>query len=100
VVVAVLAAYELRYQPPLVNLRMLVSRSVLTSNGATCLLGLGTIGPFVLIPLLAQVPRSTGYGLGVTALESGLPLVPSALATSSPPPWPDASPTGSDPSTS
>jgi MFS family permease len=37
-------------------------------------------GSFILIPTLAEAPKSTGYGFGVDAAEAGLLLVPGSLA--------------------
>ena len=80
-VLAVFAWYELHRSDPLIDVRMLASRPVLANNLAAILIGFGGIGAFVLVPLLAQVPKSTGFGLGVDAGESGLFLLPSAILT-------------------
>ncbi len=80
--VAVLAAWvklEQRTPEPLVNMRTLAQRSVLTTDIATFLVGFGLFGSFVLIPQLAQLPKDTGYGFGFNATEAGLLLAPSAL---------------------
>jgi MFS family permease len=81
VVLVLFVRYELARPQPMINVRLLGSRPVFTNNVAGFLLGFGGIGAFVLIPLLAQMPRSTGYGLGVSPGESGFFLVPSALLT-------------------
>jgi MFS family permease len=73
--------FELHRPHPLIDVRTLGVRPVLVNNITTLLIGFGGIGAFVLIPLLAQTPRSTGYGLGVSAASSGFFLLPSAAAT-------------------
>ncbi len=78
----VLAAWvklEQRTPEPLVNMRTLAQRTVLTTDVATFLVGFGLFGSFVLIPQLAQLPTDTGYGFGLNATVAGLLLAPSAL---------------------
>lgn len=70
---------EQRTPEPLVNMRTLAQRTVLTTDVATFLVGFGLFGSFVLIPQLAQLPKDTGYGFGLNATEAGLLLAPSAL---------------------
>ncbi|MCW3012755.1 MAG: transporter [Solirubrobacterales bacterium] len=79
---AVLAAFvklEQRTPAPLVNMRTLAQRTVLTTDVATFLVGFGLFGSFVLIPQLAQLPEETGYGFGFNAFQAGLLLAPAAL---------------------
>jgi MFS family permease len=52
---------------------------VLMTNIATLLVGFGMFGSFILIPMLAQAPVSTGYGFGVDATRAGLLLLPGSL---------------------
>ncbi len=78
----ILAAWvrlEQRTPDPLVNMRTLAQRTVLTTDIATFLVGFGLFGSFVLIPQLAQLPKDTGYGFGFSATQAGLLLAPSAL---------------------
>src|SRR4051795_8200541 len=49
------------------------------TNIATLLVGFGMFGSFILIPMLAQAPVSTGYGFGVDATRAGLLLLPGSL---------------------
>jgi EmrB/QacA subfamily drug resistance transporter len=79
VVLAAFARLEQRTAEPLVNMRTLRQRTVLTTDVATFLVGFGLFGSFVLIPQLAQLPKSTGYGFGFNALQAGLLLAPAAL---------------------
>ena len=37
------------------------------TNIATLLVGFGMFGSFILIPQLAEAPKSTGYGFGLDA---------------------------------
>ncbi len=70
---------EQRTPAPLVNMRTLARRTVLTTDIATFLVGFGLFGSFVLIPQLAQLPKDTGYGFGFNALQAGLLLAPASL---------------------
>jgi MFS family permease len=54
-------------------------RPVLATNAATAFIGFAMFGAFVLIPQIAQVPESTGFGLGETATVAGLLLLPSTV---------------------
>jgi MFS family permease len=81
VILTIFARFELAQRNPLIDVRVLASRPVLANNVATILIGFGGVGAFVLVPLLAQMPRSTGYGLGETAAGSGLLMLPCALLT-------------------
>ncbi|WP_155339333.1 MFS transporter [Acrocarpospora corrugata] len=70
---------ELRTTDPLVNIRTFIRRPVLLTNLTTAVAGFGLFGSFILLPQLAQVPESSGYGLGLAASAAGLLLVPNAL---------------------
>ncbi|MCW2544742.1 MAG: Multidrug resistance protein 3, partial [Frankiales bacterium] len=65
-----------RTSSPLVNLALLAKPVVLRTNLATFLVGVVLYVPFLLLPAIAQAPRSTGYGLGWDATGAGLLLVP------------------------
>ena len=49
------------------------------TNIATLLVGFGMFGSFILIPQLAEAPKSTGYGFGLDATGAGLLMLPGAL---------------------
>lgn len=70
------ARAELRSAEPLIDMRMLQRRGVWTTNLTGLLLGFGMFGSFVLIPQLAQMPASTGYGFGASVTQSGLFMLP------------------------
>ncbi|MDX6727787.1 MAG: hypothetical protein QOK49_2592 [Baekduia sp.] len=72
-------AYERRHAAPLINMRTLARRPVLTTNIATLLVGFGLFGTFILIPQLAELPRGGDIGLGLNATEAGLLMAPGGL---------------------
>jgi EmrB/QacA subfamily drug resistance transporter len=74
-----LVAYEKRRSQPLLDMATLGKRPVLATNAATMFIGFAMFGSFVLIPQIAQVPESTGFGLGVSAAVAGLLLLPSTV---------------------
>jgi MFS family permease len=73
-------AIELTARAPLVDMRMLRRRAVWTTNVAGLLLAVGMFCAFILVPQLAVLPRSTGYGLGLGQSSAGLLLLPTAGA--------------------
>lgn len=75
-VLGVFAAVELRTSEPLVDLRLLGTRAVLLTCAVAFVVGFGTFAVFVLVPMMVESPTTTGYGLGGSALSSGLYLVP------------------------
>ncbi|HEY2637509.1 MAG TPA: MFS transporter [Solirubrobacteraceae bacterium] len=70
--------FERRQPEPLVDMRMMAHRPVLTTNLTALLIGFGMYGSFILLPQFVQVPTSTGYGFGASVVGSGLFLLPSA----------------------
>jgi MFS family permease len=78
VVLAGFVALERRMAQPLIHLPTFLSPPVLATNVSTFLIGAGGVIAFIAIPQLAQVPTSTGYGLGLSAAQSGVYLVPMA----------------------
>jgi EmrB/QacA subfamily drug resistance transporter len=78
-VLALWVAYERRLREPLVDLGLLASRPVWTTNASAFALGFAMFGGFILVPQLVETPPSAGYGLGATATVAGLLLVPSSI---------------------
>jgi hypothetical protein len=78
-VCAVWIAVELRSRDPLIDMTMMRVRGVWTANLAAFLLGAGLYACFLLLPQFAQLPRSTGFGYGVSVVAAGLYLLPCAL---------------------
>jgi MFS family permease len=73
--------HELRSDHPLVELRHLRSRPVLTADIAGFLMSLSM---YLIIPIVVefiQVPVSKGYGFGASVVVSGLVLVPLSAGT-------------------
>ena len=62
---------ELRSRNPLVDLTMMRVRGVWTVNLAAFLLGAGLYAWFLLLPQLAQLPASTGFGYGASVVAAG-----------------------------
>lgn len=79
VLAALWARVELRADEPLIDMRMLQQRGVWTTNLTGLLLGFGMFGSFILIPQLAQLPESTGYGFGASVTQSGLFMLPTTV---------------------
>ncbi|HET7572611.1 MAG TPA: MFS transporter [Gaiellaceae bacterium] len=79
VVLALWVVLERRTREPLADIAALARPPVLITNLTTLLVGYGMFGSFILIPTLAQAPRSTGYGFGFDAAHAGLLLVPGSL---------------------
>jgi EmrB/QacA subfamily drug resistance transporter len=71
--------FEMRHPEPLVDMRMMRRRPVLTTNITALLVGFGMFGSFILIPQFVQVPTSSGFGFGATVTAAGLFMLPSAL---------------------
>lgn len=73
---------EVRSRTPLIDMAMMRIRGVWTTNVVAFLLGAGMYGSFLVLPQFAQLPRSTGFGFGVSVVVAGLYLLPSALTMS------------------
>ncbi len=71
---------ELRSREPLVDMRMMGTRGVWTTNTAAFLIGVGMYSSFILLPEFVQAPTSTGYGFGASVTVAGLYLLPSTIA--------------------
>jgi MFS family permease len=72
-------AVELRSRNPLVDMTMMRIRGVWTTNLAAFLLGAGMYSSFIVLPQIAQLPKSTGFGFGASVVTSGLYLLPSTI---------------------
>jgi EmrB/QacA subfamily drug resistance transporter len=71
---------ELRSRSPLVDMQVMRIRAVWTTNLAALLYGFGMFAMFITVPQFAQTPPSVGYGFGASVTQSGLYLLPFALA--------------------
>jgi MFS family permease len=63
---------ELHSSNPLIDMTMMRVRGVWTANLAAFLVGAGLYAWFLLLPQLAQLPRSTGFGYGASVVIAGL----------------------------
>jgi EmrB/QacA subfamily drug resistance transporter len=72
-------AIEVRSREPLIDMAMMSIRGVWTTNLTAFLLGAGLYSSFVVFPLLAQLPKSTGFGYGASVVLSGVYLLPSTV---------------------
>jgi MFS family permease len=79
IVLAVWVRIEQRTEEPLANIASLGSGRVLMTNVATIFVGYSIVALFLLLPQLSEAPRSTGYGLGLSASGAGLVMLPGAL---------------------
>ncbi|GAA0636221.1 hypothetical protein GCM10009547_45600 [Sporichthya brevicatena] len=71
--------YENRHPAPLVDMRMMRRRTVLTTNLSALLLGFGMFAGFILLPKFVQAPEGAGYGFGSSVTEAGLFMLPSSV---------------------
>jgi MFS family permease len=73
--------YELRFADPLVDLRQVRHRSVLTADVSGFFV---SVAMYILLPSLVvfvQIPVARGYGFGASIVVSGLVLVPLSLCS-------------------
>jgi MFS family permease len=63
---------------PLLDPGALASRPIASANLAVFAVGYALLVAYTLIPFVAGLPKSTGYGLGLSTLELSLVLAPSA----------------------
>ena len=80
VVLGLWAIYETRKSSPLINIRRIINRTAVP-----CFLVIGLLGTLVIYGNLAQatyleLPTITGYGLGLTVLQSALVLCTISVA--------------------
>jgi len=81
VVLAVLWFWsEQRAKHPLVDMKIMRIRAVWATNLAALLYGFGMFAMFITVPQFTQTPTSVGYGFGASVTQSGLYLLPFALA--------------------
>ena len=71
---------ESRSPSPTVDMKMMRIPAVWSTNLAAMLFGFGMFAMFIIVPQFAQTPRSVGYGFGASVTQSGLYLLPFAMA--------------------
>ncbi|CAJ62439.1 MULTISPECIES: MFS transporter [Frankia] len=74
------ARWQLRVADPLVDLRLARRPAVLAPNAAALLVGFSFYANSLSTAQLVQVPKETGYGLGLSVFASGLCLLPGGVA--------------------
>lgn len=78
---AIWTRHELRSDHPLIDLRLVRHRAVLTADATGLLAGVGMYLLLSLVTRFVQTPTSTGYGFGVSVAIAGLVLLPFSLAS-------------------
>jgi MFS family permease len=71
---------ESRSDNPLIDMKMMRIRAVWTTNVVALLFGVGMYAMFAFLPEFLQTPSSAGYGFGSSITESGLMILPQAVA--------------------
>ncbi|MEP9417416.1 MFS transporter [Gordonia sp. VNQ95] len=71
--------FELRTTDPLVDLRTTARPAVLLTNIAAIAIGFGMMAQSIVIPMLLEMPKETGVGLGQSLLHAGLWMAPGGL---------------------
>lgn len=72
--------FELRIKDPLLDLRTAARRQVLLTNLAAITVGLAFFAVTLVLPQLLQLPKSTGYGLGLSMTVTGVCAASMGLA--------------------
>jgi predicted MFS family arabinose efflux permease len=71
---------ESRSAAPLIDMQMMRIPEVWTTNLAALLFGFGMYVMFTIVPQFVETPLRDGYGFGASVTQSGLDLLPFALA--------------------
>jgi EmrB/QacA subfamily drug resistance transporter len=71
---------ESRSASPLIDMQMMRIPEVWTTNLAALLFGFGMYVMFTIVPQFVETPLRDGYGFGASVTQSGLDLLPFALA--------------------
>jgi MFS family permease len=79
--IAVWVVQQLHAESPLVELRLVRHRAVLTADASAFLLGIAMYMTLTTVTALVQVPRATGYGFSASVLTAGLCLVPFSVTS-------------------
>jgi MFS family permease len=77
---ALWVAYELRVSDPLVDLRLVRLRPVLTANATVLLLGMVM---YIAMAVVTQLVQLGGFGLGESVFVAGLTLLPMSILSAS-----------------
>lgn len=74
---------ELRSKQPLVNMRMMRLPAVWTTNLTALLTGAAMFGTWAYLPRLVESPAAGDFGLGLTASDAGLIMLPMLVTMAS-----------------
>lgn len=77
--VAAWVPIELRSGQPLVDIRTSLRRTVLLTNVASVLVGFAMFANFLSSTQQVQMPVESGYGFGLSVVETGLILLPNGI---------------------
>ena len=80
VVIALWIWAEVRSDSPVVDMKMMRIPAVWSTNLAALLFGFGMFAMFITVPQFVQTPAAQGYGFGASITQSGLFLLPFAVA--------------------
>jgi MFS family permease len=80
ITLAVFVMVERSSPAPLVDMRLMAQRSAWSAVLAAFSMGFALFIAGVTVPQIATLPDSSGYGLGLTFAETGVVLLPGALA--------------------
>lgn len=78
---ALWAWWELRAPAPLIRLDLLKDANVRLAQISAFGFGLSMYAAFAAVSQLAQIPKSTGYGLGLGSFAAGFVILPLSLAS-------------------
>ncbi|HLS46575.1 MAG TPA: MFS transporter [Ornithinicoccus sp.] len=70
---------ELRQGQPLVDIRTSMRRTVLLTNSASVLIGFAMFTNFLTSAQQVQMPTETGYGFGLSVIDTGLVMLPAGV---------------------
>lgn len=77
--VAAWVPIELRSGQPLVDIRTSLRRTVLLTNVASIMVGFAMFANFLSATQQVQMPVESGYGFGLSVVETGLVLLPNGI---------------------
>jgi MFS family permease len=80
-ILGVWVVVELRREAPLVDLRLVSQRAILSANLAAILMAMGMYLSISLVNRLVQTPEAVGYGFGASLVVAGLLLLPMSLGS-------------------
>ncbi len=80
VLLALWVVCENRSASPLVDMKMMRIPAVWSTNLTALLFGFGMFAMFIALPQFTETPNRVGYGFGASVTQSGLYLLPFAVA--------------------